>query len=285
MKSILRALIITNLIAGFCLLVANSALAQSAQLKRINDEATLAPQIVSSVNCPDAQKFSFGSGSAKFAFCISERGNIEDIESPAGFVHNEYGEGYVACGSGITGDYDSGTDFAGWGAPTADQPNGAHKFPLTITRKSTDGKLELNQTFDWDTAQKEITVTMVLKNISAASMTNVKLARYFDADVDTYGFNAYDDIFDADSDSVWGRQAAESGPRHGLLLSALSLGVTHSAVVEKSSDWELTRKTCTPASVPTPAASPDDYIGRLTYSLGTLAANQSKTVIVLYKRF
>jgi hypothetical protein len=239
-----------------------------------------------STSCPAAQTFTFGSGPSKFAFCISNHGNIQNLEFPATFKHISLREGYAVCSANdtVVHGFDSGTAEDGWGPPSATQPGGPHTFPLTITRNSTDGKVQLQQTFDWDTLRKDIIITMVVKNTSAAALSNVFLARYYDGDTDN---DNSDDLYGGDGDSIWGHDTNQ----RGLRLSVLSYGIKHYTFVEEFLKWSpiasgpQTGRHCfafESRSVPTP---PGDYIGRITYSLGTLNAGQSsKKAIVLYGR-
>ena len=280
MKRTLPSIAMATLFAGICLLASPTTMAQSEQaIQPPPIEDANSPE---SLTCPAAQTFSFGSGTSKFAFCITNHGNIKNLESPATFKHIFGAEGYVACGMGINSASDAGSVENGWNAPSAvAQPNGAHTFPLSITRQSTDGKFELKQTFDWDTTNKEIIITMALKNISGVAITSVKLARYFNGQMDNSGAN---DRYDVDSDSVWAREGDSSGSHHGLMLSALSFALFHNAAVETATNWGQTGEGCVPIAETVPTTL-GDYVGRLTYGLGTLNAGQSKTVKMLYKRF
>ena len=256
-------------------------------------QAEQAPQPVKQSNspqsttCPASQIFTFGSGANYFKFCITDHGNVIDLVSPSGKRHNFGNEGYIACATGAANAWDSGFDEAGWGAATATQPGGSKTFPLTIKRQSTDGKLELTQTFNWDTAQKEILITMVLKNISAVSLSAVKLARYFDDDLDSLLDEAdeLDDIYDQDSDSVWGRDSGTGAGHHGVMLTALTFAQAHTLAVQKFTDFNVDKASCTASPVATVPTAPGDYTGRVTYTLGTLSAGQSKTMQMLYRRF
>jgi hypothetical protein len=281
MKRRLKTFVLANVFASLCLLASHSAMAQTEQNEQQADKAA---NLMGYEVCPDKQKFTFGSGASGFAFCVSDHGNVLELDSPVGFNQISVLEGYVACGTGVANAYDAGSDSyaSGWNNPTAvTQPGGPHTLPLSLTRKSTDGKLQLQQSFDWDTTNKEITVTMVLKNVSGAPITNVKLARYFLGNVDG---SAFGDFFDADSDSVWGKDF-NTYAGHAVMLSALSLALTHRSDVETFSAWYSSYKTCTPVPQPVPTTTAADYVGRLTFNLGTINAGVSKTVKVLYKRF
>jgi hypothetical protein len=227
-----------------------------------------------------------GSGATFMGICFSNHGNLVRFESPAGFVHLSVIEGYALC----SGDpfqpaqgFDSGTVEAGFNPATISQPNGPNTFPLTITRTTTDGAFRLQQTFARDSVEKDVTITMVLRNISAAPIADVFLTRYFDGDIDNFAAN---DFYDQTLDSVWGKESfGASG--HGLMLTALTFGTSHGTDIESFTDWKRTNgSTCRPpfGSQGGPVGE-GDFVGRLTYELGTLNAGQSKTVRVLYRRF
>jgi hypothetical protein len=240
---------------------------------------------------------SAGNGEQRFAFNISEHGNLRSLQSPANLHHISNREGYALCSNGAAA-FDDGETDAGWNAPVVSQPGGANTLPLTITRYTSDGRLELKQLFEWDAKEREVAITMTVKNISGASVAGVKLSRYFDGDIDTsvhpdYGAQgdllAHDDRYAATSNSVWGWDDGAGARHHGLMLTAISAAYPNSASVEKFSDWASTgagartARTCTPVSQASPTA-PGDYVGRLTYSFGTLAAGASRIVKVQYKR-
>lgn len=255
-------------------------------------QGSSAPQEIKAISSPESETcgadktFSFGSGVNLFKFCLSDHGNILQLQSPANYRQVTVREGYVTCGTGAANAFDAGNAEGGWeDATTITQPGGANTLPVTIIRQTTDGKLQLKQTFEWNGDEREITVTMVLKNLSGASLTDVKLARYFDADLSS-SLNAgdsADDIYHKDEDSVLGKDNGSGAGHHGLSLTALSFAQAHSTAVESFFNFSNTRSTCTPvaASVPTAAG---DFVGRVTYSIGTLSAGASKTVKVLYRR-
>jgi hypothetical protein len=226
-----------------------------------------------------------GSGATFIQICFSNHGNLVRLESPQDFRHLNAIEGYALC----SGDpfqparaFDSGPFEAGFNASTISQPNGPNTFPLTITRPTTDGAFRLQQTFARDSAEKDVTMTMVLTNLSPAPIGSVFLTRYFDGDIDNF---PGDDIYDQTLDSVWGKQSfGASG--HGLMLTALTFTTPHVTDTEPFSEWKQTNgSTCRAPSGGFGGPVEGDLVGRLTYELGTLNAGQSKTVRVLYRRF
>ena len=239
--------------------------------------------------CVDSNRFTFSAGSTLFKFCLSNEGNIGGLESPAGFSHISTYEGYVACGTGAMNAHSVGGHLiseSGWEFATTSQPGGPNTLPVTITRNSTDGKFQFTQTFDWKTDEKEILITMTLKNISAASLTNVRLSRYFRGHISN---DIFDDIYDRDTDSAWGTDPGAGAGHHTVMLTALTFTQTHTAFAEKFNDWApdaggaQTATKCVAMAQPVPTA-PGDLVGRVTYVLGTLSAGTSKTVQVVYRR-
>ena len=271
MKRTLTSISLVMLFASLMFIVSSSVMAQA------DDQAQ--SSVIKEADAPETQTcqstYTVGAGATKFSFCVTQNGNVLKLESPASYPHLVYQEGYVVCGTGAANAYDSAAIGSGWGTSTITQPNGANTFPLTITRNSSDGNFQLKQVFSRDAAEFDITITMTLTNISTGSLTNVKLARYFDGDLD--GDDA-DDIYDHSAESSWGRDV------HALSLTALTPAIPHSAGVETFNNFTNNRSTCTPVAAAVPTAA-GDFVARVTYTIGTLNAGASKTVKFLYRRF
>ena len=232
---------------------------------------------------PPSPCFESGAGATYLKVCVSGDGTLEEFQSPAGYqqlpVAADNKEGYALCsGTRVLG-YDAGLDESGFGPATIIQPGGVGTFPLSIVRTTTDGVFQLTQAFTRDTGEKDFTVAMTVKNLSAASVSAVKLTRYFNGDIDNTGA---DDLYDRTLDTVWGTQ----GPAgHGLGLFAKS-GNAHALRIEDATAWDPQggggAERCDVTGV-TPAV-PDDYAGRITYSLYSIAPSASKTVSIVYRR-
>jgi hypothetical protein len=89
--------------------------------------------------------YTAGSGPTFLSFCVTNTGNIMQLQSPAGVYHIS-SEGYAVCSSYDPSNlaplpvaYDAAYFESDWGAPTITQPNGPNTFPLTIVRSSTGG--------------------------------------------------------------------------------------------------------------------------------------------------
>ncbi|HEX8653118.1 MAG TPA: hypothetical protein VF708_20035 [Pyrinomonadaceae bacterium] len=227
----------------------------------------------------------FGAGANKFTFCISNTGTLINLESPASFKQLGVLEGYILCGGQTVYAYDAGNDFLTWSSLDYQQPNGPNTLPLTIIGRTVRGEFQVTQTFEATPEEKSVRITVAVKNISGVGISNLKFARYFDADLSN---DSGDDIFDTDADSVWGRDSGSGAGHHGLLLTALSLLQSHTVAVEKRSDWYPlttpgTAATCSPLPQASPTA-PGNYVGRLTYNLGTINTGVTKIVKLVYRR-
>lgn len=245
--------------------------------------ATLAPQC-----------FTSGSGETFLKVCITERGNISLFESPAGKVHLNTREGYILCSNrlatlGVHG-FDAGTAQLGWAAPIVSQPGGPGTLPLIITRNSFDGVVELKQTFKVVPAEREVNVTMAVKNRSTlATLPKVVLDRYFDGDINGETSNNYDRT----GASVWGLPGSATGStaNNGLMLTQAPSAVVifpSDGSPQRFVDWnpngtslQLARQCRGPSQF----FERDDSVGRVSLSLGDIAPGQTKSVTFRYHRF
>jgi hypothetical protein len=217
--------------------------------------------------------------------CFSDHGNVSRFTSPGGFEHialGFIGEGYALCSSTAIHGYDAGAMEGGFGRPTIVQPKGPNTFPLTITRDTTDGFFRLQQVFSRDTAEKDVTITMKLTNLTGSTVSGVQVVRYFDGDIDN---GAGGDRYAQTTDSVWGW---EDTGGHGLMLTALTLGTEHFMAAEPFASWNPASggvaTHCDIGGITTPTA-PGDYVGAVIYSIDSILPGKSKTVKVLYRRF
>ena len=232
--------------------------------------------------------FASGSGANRLSVKVSNHGNLLSFESPATQEAVFSGrEGYAVCtaeGATIHG-HDTGDVEAGFGTPTFSQPT-AGAFPLTVTRKTMDGKFQLKQVWNKpDATEKDVTVTMTIKNLSSAAIGGVVLSRSGDFDVgDTspdQGARTADSAWQWDDPSSTAAEPA----RVGTMLTALTFGRAHFSLIEPRNEWtDITRSVCSPGGgLPTPTAV-QDLAMRVFYNLGTLNAGQSKTVKFEYRR-
>lgn len=235
--------------------------------------------------------FASGSGANFLGVKVSDHGNLLSFESPANQEAVFGGrEGYALCssnGSSVHA-HDTGDVEAGFGTPTFSQPNGAGTFPLTVTRKTTDGKFQLTQVWNKpDAVEKDVTATMTIKNISSSAISGVLLSRSGDFDVGT-GSTDRGALTD-DSAWLWDDSAGPDSPPGGLMLTALTFGTPHITGIETSSTWvgatstSGTRTKCGLDHTTTPTATGDFSMGAV-YDIETLNAGQAKTLKFEYGR-
>ncbi|HJU55224.1 MAG TPA: hypothetical protein VJ715_11655 [Pyrinomonadaceae bacterium] len=230
--------------------------------------------------------FTSGAGDTLFKWTISTHGNLVRLESPAGFEHlasGSVGEGYVVSMStsiGAVRYFDAGFSEAtgcsgnvrSW-SPTVFE-TGATANGTTLIRDTCDGAWRLTQTFLRNPANHELTVTMTLRNLTAFNYTGVVIDRYFDGDLDN---DNSDDSFSRTFDSVAGRD----GILDNLSMTAISFDIPHSTAIHSFAGWNPS--VTNQASLASPTGS-GDFVGRVSYSLGTINASAQKVVKVLYKR-
>jgi len=237
--------------------------------------------------------FANGSGNNFLGVKVSDHGNLTSFESPVGRQAVFGGrEGYAVCsGGGDPDGHDTGDVEAGFAAPTFSQPT-AGAFPLTVTRRTTDGKFQLTQVWAKpDAVEKDVTVTMTLKNISSAPITGVMLSRSGDFDIGASSADLGAETID--SAWLWDDEGGPDVAPVGLKLTALTFGTNNATRIETASDWMLgrsspalsaTRTRCQDLFTQTPTPEPGDFTMRIFYLLDTLGAGQSKTVKFGYGR-
>lgn len=264
-------------------------LADGSRQTSANKTGTLATAAAADVstNAAAAYKtFTSGAGDTLFKWTLSSHGNIIRLESPAGFEHmasGTVGEGYIVSmntASGVVRYFDAGfsegTGCTGnvrsW-SPTVFETN-ATVNGTTLIRDTCDGAWRLTQTFLRNAANHELTVTMTLRNLTGFNYTGVVLDRYFDGDLDN---DNSDDRYSRTFDAVAGQDSTFDN----LSLTAISFDIPHSTAIHSFASWNPS--VTNQASVASPTGA-GDFVGRVSYSLGTINASAQKVVKVLYKR-
>lgn len=229
-----------------------------------------------------------GSGPTLLKFCVSQNGTIPQFESPATSQELVAEEGYAVasqCGttSAVTHGADAGINEGGFNVPVITQVNGPNTFPLTITRTTTDGVFKLTQSFGRNNAEKSVSITMTLKNLSATTVPNVLLTRYF-TDALFITLNRFARSFD----SVWGWDG------YGFSLTAENPAIAHATVVQDRNSWlsggpgglgdGCVISSAVDTGTPTNPTS-NGWAGRFVYQLGNMGPGAAKTVKVEYRRY
>lgn len=113
--------------------------------------------------------FYAGKGIAQITFCVTENGNIAELQTNSGQRTLLNGaEGFAVCVPGASY-YDLGIygDSGNWQPSVITQPKGPNTFPLTITRSSTDLTPDglpgviVSQQFSFSNGGRSVRVTMV----------------------------------------------------------------------------------------------------------------------------
>ena len=230
--------------------------------------------------------FSSGAGATLFRWTITTHGNVIRLESPAGFEHlaaGVAGEGYVVSMNTVIGvvryfdaGYTEATGCSGnvrsW-SPLVFEA-GVTANGTTLIRDTCDGAWRLTQTFLRNPANHELSITMTLRNLTPYNYTGVRLDRYFDADLDG---DIGDDTFARTLDSVGGQE----GTLDNLAMTAVSFNIPHTTAIHTFAGWNPS--VTNQATLASPVG-PGDFVGRISYSLGTINTNLAKVVRVLYKR-
>ncbi len=245
-----------------------------------------------------------GNGASYFKVCISDRGNVVSFETPAGYEQAISGDGYVLCSAGRSGQVVHGWDAGGFGqagfaAPFIDQPNGPDTLPLTITRVTLDGVFEVVQRFAFDGLEKDLTVSMQVRNLTDEPRLRAELARFLrmspNQSVETGSQHGENNATrTADSVLLWDDSDDDGpqGPAFGVGLTARSFQTRHSVVVEDHDDWNPAdsdgpqrAEGCTPIAKMTPRLGLRDQQGRVTYEVGTIGGHGARRVAYLYRHF
>jgi hypothetical protein len=245
----------------------------------------------SSTSTTPKASFASGSGANFLGVKVSDHGNLMSFESPQGQEQLFDGqEGYAVCNSaGGAFGHDTGSVEGGFGAPTFSQPT-AGAFPLTVTRKTTDGKLKLTQVWNKpDSVEKDVTVSMTVTNLTNSPLFGLALSRSGDFDVGNSG----QDQGARTGDSAWQWDDVDSSvdtSRGGAMLTALTPGTNHFPQIALREDWTgrggtdlPDRVRCFGSNLLTPTAV-QDLAMRMAYNLGDFNGGQSKTVKFEYRR-
>jgi hypothetical protein len=253
-------------------MLAGSAVAQEAATQ------TDTPATEASLNC--FANFNIG----PISYCVSEHGNVVRFRAPAAAPeHIAIGvvrEGYAVCAANAAGgapiiSHDAANTEAGWQvAVTIAQPNGPNTLPLCITRRTT-GNLELTQCFSHIVNTPRFNISMTLRNVSGAVRWNVQMARYFDGDING---DVADDTYLRTPNSILAADAASDD-----IISLRDIAPLYAHATAVHTFGAFNAASCAQASLATPTA-PGDFVGRINYSFGNLAANASRTVRLEYSK-
>jgi hypothetical protein len=232
-----------------------------------------------------------GGGASFMRVAVTRHGNLW-FESPKGVAMTSFDEGYALCrdevGEDIAYAYDLPLEDVdpgdvGLGPVTVSQGSpGA--FPVTLTRKTLDGTIRLTQTWAVpDTAEKDVTVMMTVRNIGSSTLEGLRLMRSADSHWD---YAMYPDpVFfrgatTADSVFQWWDEHTD-GTANGLVMTARTMGVPHEAGLSSDVDLALY---CGGFSEMEPSSLPGGGSPQIVYLVPSLRPGAEVSMAFSYRR-
>ena len=226
-----------------------------------------------------------GTLDAYFKTCTTNWGTLSEITSPFGEDMLAL-EGYALCSLDGTKAVETGHGVGfGFGTPTT-------STPTSNVRKTLDGKFQITQTFLRDAVEKEIIITVTIRNISTAAIQGVSFSRFFDADIYIGGGHDYAGttrrsvfIWNKEDDIAPAGYSYNPEKDRGLELTARTYTFPSQAQLVSYGSFNPLMDECLlkfPPDIIQPV-SPNDWTGRLSYAIGTIAAGASKIVKFVYR--
>ena len=224
---------------------------------------------------------------------ISTDGNVLSFFSPNSPTKPAIGQyehfagdpdGYVLCYTNPSGgDINAHSlqfDDSGFGAATVSPP--------VITRTTTDGLLELKQTFSLSGAKKSLTIKSTIRNLSATPVKNVTFRRHakFNADKGgDHGWATFNSNWHSNTsrDGVTSQNVPADAPAgrdaHGMAM----LHSTGSFARTAKFVFFITDISCDPPALEPPFQG--DRASTIQYTVGTINPGASKTIVLSYTRY
>ena len=212
-----------------------------------------------------------GVGQAFFRTCTSSVGTLTEVTSPAGATNLIQSEGYAICSAfGVHG-VETTFGSSGLGFPTI-------STQASNVRTTTDGVFRITQSFLRDALEKEIIITVTIRNMAAFAVSAVRFSRFFDVDV-----TDLNDFSGATKESafIWDKYSGDPG--RGLELSARTYTIPSEAHIVLFDNFLPLTSGCNPGVIFGAAGTFEDWTARVTYNIGTMAAGASKIMKFVYR--
>jgi choice-of-anchor C domain-containing protein len=218
---------------------------------------------------PDcAYSFSSGSGASLVQYCVSAKGTLQRLESPAGQEHIAVGqiwEGFIVCSGNTLQGWDLGASEDGFGPATLVK----RQTTTGVTLRRLSPQYQLEQAFALDKDETDVTVTMTLTNISGITIPDVRIARAYDPDPNN---DAGDDLEVKSASGVWASDV------DAVTLTGLARGVPLETAVDTG-----VGPSCSPVGAAGPIVTGDSSLATLVYHVGDMLAKSKKTVVFVYR--
>jgi hypothetical protein len=229
-----------------------------------------------------------GTGAQLFATCVTDTGNVRKFVTPAGvdsFAAAGSGDSYSICDS-ETGGSSSARAWSRWGVDESNFSYPITHAPTVNVRKTADGRYTLTQTFVRDVTERQLVITMTLRNNGPGPVGGVTLQRAADINA---GGTPSSDIFFSSYDSISAvdfNVSAGPGYGQGMMMSVLTPEIRHSTSVASYSNFNaIDFDSCSTRFSPENPSPPGDYVGVIRFLFDNIAAGESKTVKIVYQRF
>jgi hypothetical protein len=230
--------------------------------------AVFEPDSVSLAKC-----WSAGTGAKNLTWCVSTHGNVTFAAGGSQIIPNGY-EGYAVCSSTFgTHGYDRGYYESAWGSTSLTFPSSTTAL---LTRYTADGRLKLEMKFSRDTTEFDATIQTTVTNMTANTISDVKLARYAGGGLP--GFYGY-----------WNRTPfaayVNQSPTSTIALQNISYvsGVTQATYNQYDLSWDY--GSCVPTSSVQGAPGGATYtVFWGVYDMGNLGPGAKKIVKHVYQR-
>jgi hypothetical protein len=230
--------------------------------------------------------FTSGANNTYFRFCVTDTGNIPEIETPQGHLQmsSDRHEGYGLCNeSPVVAYYDYGQygDSGNWGAATVVSQTAKS---VKIARTTIDGIWSLTQTFTLVATPPSVKVVMALKNNTAVPRV-AYLLRHADIDADWNNTGVDENNLSATTDGAFAWNASiPFGANSGYGLELENVGQPQFGYLQG-----FARTTFQP---PNPCNFAGDSSGAVITSfdgsvalayVDTVGAGKTKTATVTYR--
>ena len=212
-----------------------------------------------------------GVGQAFFRTCTSSVGTLTEVKSPAGATDLIQSEGFAICSAGGVHGVETGFGSSGLGFPST-------STQASNVRTTTDGIFRITQSFLRDALEKEIIITVTIRNMATFAVSAVRFSRFFDVDVtDLNDFSGST----KESAFIWDRYSGDPG--RGLQLSARTYTIPSEAHIVLFDNFQPLTSGCNPGLASGAAGTLEDWTARVTYNIGTMAAGASKIMKFVYR--
>jgi len=225
-----------------------------------------------------------GSGATLHTISFDANGSLEWFEAPATVtpIDTNSVEGYGVC-SDYTGSSAPhgftlrGIVDVGWSSATVSQPGGPNTYPVSYTRSSVDGAVELTQEFTGLVGYRALNIVMKVKNLTGSTIPNMKISRFF-------GITVLNPIFwDNTFDGVNARLEAPA-PLLGFQATNNTKTFTLTASTELYTAFSGGCD-ANQAIAAQPVGVQTGGVGRMDYNVGSLSPGQTKIVRFQYRRY